>query len=186
MNFYDFFMAPLEKYALGKIRKELISQAQGRVLEIGIGSGANYPHYDFNKITNIIGTDIKSFSTLNNKKLNKIEYIECSAQNLPFDNNSFDTVITTLVMCSVSDVEIALAEIKRVIKPTGKYLFIEHIRPHNYLGSILNIFNVLWKRNPFGCQINKKTDILIDKAGFRVVSAKRKALGILYYGFAEV
>lgn len=186
MNFYDFFMAPLEKGALAKIRKELISQAEGKVLEIGIGSGANYKYYDFNKITNIIGTDVKSFSTLKNNKLSKVNYIECSAQNLPFDDNSFDTVITTLVLCSVSDVETALAEIKRVIKPKGKYLFIEHIRPHNYLGSVLNIINVLWKRNPFGCQINKKTDIFIDKAGFSAINAKRKASGILYYGIAEI
>lgn len=186
MSFYDFFMAPWEKGALGRIRKDLICHAKGLVLEIGIGSGANLKYYDFNKVTKLIGTDIKIPPVLATKKLDAVDFITCSAEELPFEDSSFDVVISTLVLCSVSNVELALAEIKRVIKPNGKYLFIEHIRPYNKLGSIFDVLNTVWKRNSFDCQLNKQTDILIEKAGLRMIWEKRRGAGIVYYGIAEI
>ena len=97
MNFYDIFMAPLELALLKKIRKKIIPQAKGKVLEIGFGTGANLSFYLFPEITELHALDIKP-----SKKVHpKIIYHESSAEELPFNNESFDAVVTTLALCSI-------------------------------------------------------------------------------------
>ena len=109
---------------LGVWRRELVGQARGRVLEIGAGTGSNLPHYVGEVDLTLLEPD-KRFR-------GRLEYlghtaIRGFAEELPFPDASFDTVVCTLVMCSVRDVDAAVGEIRRVLKPQGRYLFLEHV-----------------------------------------------------------
>ncbi len=164
---YDVFMWPLESIFLSGIRKRLIKQAYGRVLEIGIGTAINCRYYDFSKVQELVGTDIRSDLSTSNQ----FKYVHASVESLPFEDNTFDTVVGTLLLCSINDINLALKEIKRVLKPGGSYLFIEHIRPSDIQGKVFDKVNLVWGKNPSGCQINKRTMDELIKTDFYVKNA---------------
>ena len=124
----DFFM---QTKAFMKQREKIIPFASGRVLEIGIGSGLNFQFYDKTKVNEVFAVEpdevlyrkAKESASKNNLKLN-IKQI--TAEELPFDDNSFDTVISTYTMCSISGLNSAMKEINRVMKPDSLLLFSEH------------------------------------------------------------
>ncbi len=179
MSFYDVFMSPFEFFWLGKIRKEYIQKAKGKVLEIGFGSGVNYKYYDLEKIESITAADIFKSDI----SLPKLTFKTCSVTSLLFSDNSFDTVVLTLVLCSVEEVDKALSEIERVLKSSGKLIFIEHIRPKNKLGNFFDKFNTVWRHNSFGCQMNKNTYDNINKTNLKI---KGKVYAqVLCYGTGE-
>ena len=167
MNLYDFLMWPLEKFLLANIRKSLISNSSGNVLELGIGTGVNLPYYDPSQISALTGLDIKLTKKILNKSRNSIALFQGSAEKLPFPDGSFDTVVATLLLCSVKDFNKAICEIKRVLKENGTYIFIEHIEPEKKaLAVIFNTLNKIWPVLINGCNLNRKTDIAIQKKRF--------------------
>ncbi len=178
MTLYDFFMIPLEKLFFSAIRRTIIKEASGNVLEIGFGSGVNHRYYDLNNLESLTVVDKK----LTKKCKKNITYIQCSVENLPFADNSFDTVVATLLLCSVHDVQSALLEINRVLKNNGQYIFLEHVRPKNKLGKLFDIINILWGKNPSGCQLNKNTSTFFHNSPLLLKTEFSK--GALYYGSA--
>ncbi len=172
-------MTPLEKLFFSKIRKEFISKARGKVLEIGFGTGVNYRYYNLDLIDKIYAADTK----LKVRTLENVEYIQCSVEQLPFKDNSFDTVVATLLLCSVSDVSLALSEIRRVLKSDGQYIFLEHVRPKRTLGKFFDAVNIIWGKNPSGCQLNKHTPMLFHTSNFNMNMEFFE--GALYYGIAK-
>lgn len=186
MNLYDAIMRPLEAKLLCELRQALVKSAQGDVLEIGIGTGVNLPYYNPDDINRIIGVDIRLTDNIKRIKDDRLSLLETSAEKLPFEDNSFDTVVATLVLCSVGDVKTALSEIKRVLKPLGKYIFIEHILPEKTgIAWVFTRINPLWSRFTYGCNLNRRTDILIQKGGFSSVSIRKKGKSIFCYGTAR-
>lgn len=179
MNFYDIFMAPLELTLLKKIRKKIIPQAKGRVLEIGFGTGANLSFYLFPEITELHALDIKP-----SKKVHpKIIYHESSAEELPFNNESFDTVVTTLALCSIDLQTKTIREIHRVLKPGGILIYLEHQQAASpTMRNILNKLNPYWRKMSSGCQINLETTSNIERNGFHLEDKKR---GVFHYGIAQ-
>ena len=173
---FDIFMIPLEKITLNNIRKELIPKASGRILEIGAGTGRNFNYYTTKNIDKLTVMDLEFNKAIKNHPLNnkiKIDYIAGDAETLPFENNTFNSVVATLIFCSIDNAEKALSEVYRVLKPGGKLYFIEHVLPEGkHCRHVVNSFNNTWKK--IGkCNINRETFKLIEVANFKVTNYER-------------
>lgn len=156
MNLYDAFMKPFEKKALHGLRKKYIHGIKGKVLEIGGGTGINIAHYNN---VDLVMTDLEVSEVLKNRLKDsnlKYEICNCGVTDLPFEDHSFDYVVSTLVFCSVEDVAKGLKEIQRVLKTSGRLIFIEHVHPKEQPWRyIFNILTPLWKRLASGCHLNR-------------------------------
>jgi ubiquinone/menaquinone biosynthesis C-methylase UbiE len=163
--------------ALAARRAELISKAAGAVLEVGIGSGLNLPVYP-SAITHVTGVDPSSeLLSMARRKLTVLPFavdLLCqSAEELPFDDRSFDTAVVTWTLCSIPNPKLALAEVKRVLRADGRLLFVEHgLSSDPKVQVWQHRLTPLWKRIGGGCHLNRKIDDLISNAGFRVAELK--------------
>ncbi|NLW15779.1 MAG: class I SAM-dependent methyltransferase [Erysipelothrix sp.] len=179
MSKYDVLMAPLEFLILGGIRKKLMPKAYGNVLEIGFATGVNMKYYDMNKIQSFHALDTNE----DMKYFDNVRYHTLSAEALPFEDKSFDTIVLTLALCSIEAPEKALKEIGRVLKDDGQYLFIEHQRPKTqFLYHVFKKINPTWKKYAGGCQIILETDSLIKSQGFIL---DKKNINVFHYGIAH-
>jgi ubiquinone/menaquinone biosynthesis C-methylase UbiE len=165
-------------------RRELLRHVHGRVLEVGVGTGANLPFYPEN--AEVIGVDF-SRGMLNRarKKLEKspnnrrICLKKADIQHLPFPDHTFDFVVSTCVFCSVPDPVLGLREIKRVCKPDGRILMLEHMRSKNpVVGFLMDLLNPLTVRL-WGANINRRTMDNIRRAGLTVFEEKPLFYSIL-------
>ncbi|MEF2293413.1 class I SAM-dependent methyltransferase [Virgibacillus dokdonensis] len=152
-------------------RKDVTQQAEGKVLEIGIGTGKNLEYYPSH--VEVTGIDfspgmLKRAKEKANQLGRTFELLEMDAQNLAFPDNTFDTVITTCVFCSVPDPIKGLKEMKRVTKPTGKILMLEHMRSeHKLIGKLMDILNPIGL-HIVGANINRKTIENIQHVGLKI------------------
>lgn len=168
---YDTLMSPLEKRGFQTIRKNLIAKAEGRVLEIGSGTGINFPFYE--KADEVIAIEpqflMQEQSLVRAKNSHvPINVISADAEELPFQENSFDTVVGTLVLCTIPDTLKALEEIRRVCKPEGKVLWFEHVRVNDpILGWLQDFLTPVWKRLCDGCHLNRNAIELMKIAGLK-------------------
>ncbi|OYD06701.1 class I SAM-dependent methyltransferase [Paludifilum halophilum] len=174
---YDLWMGPLERKGLGPIRKHLIRKARGRVLEIGSGTGFNFPYYrGTGKVTAIDPEPAmtKQAKARAEKAHVPIEVITVGGEKLPFPDHSFDTVVGTLVLCTIPDPYKALKEVRRVCRPGGQVLFLEHVRVRQpLLGRIQDGLTPIWKRLCDGCHLNRNPLEPIERAGLKVVRVNR-------------
>jgi ubiquinone/menaquinone biosynthesis C-methylase UbiE len=173
---YDFFMSPLESGKLKEIRKELIRNVYGSVLEIGSGTGINFPYYQAG--THVVAIEPsqvmieRSQSRMKNAEV-PIEIIKEGAEKLPFIDNSFDTIVATLVFCTISDSEAALKEIIRVCKPGGQIFLVEHVKMDNpFLAKMQDLLTPFWRKICDGCCLNRNTVQTIESIGL-VITRKR-------------
>lgn len=154
-------------------RRRVISAADGRVLEIGIGSGLNLPLYSGNT-KQVIGLDpslrlLQMASRARATALRPVELLEGSAEAIPLEDKSIDTVVTTWTLCSIPDAAKALAEMRRVLRPSGQLLFVEHGRsPDAGVRRWQDRLTPIWKRIGGGCHLNREIAELIGNAGFRM------------------
>lgn len=184
--YYNTFMFPFEKLLLGRLRKKLICRATGSTLEIGFGTGVNLKYYDFDKIDSLIMMDRNPEYSIADLDNSKIKVIEADAMKLPFDDNSFDSVVFTLVFCSVDEPDRGLAEIKRVLKDNGTLIFIEHVLPEGNLSKkLVNGANSTWKSISHGCNINRETTLSIRDAGFSIDDSDISRNGVFVSGLAK-
>ncbi|TWD98743.1 methyltransferase family protein [Neobacillus bataviensis] len=162
---YDFFMRPLEKKRFKEIREELLVKANGCVLEIGSGTGINFPLYK--SVKKVVATEPSTYMIeRSQEKLKqspvKIELVQAGAEKLPFPDNSFDTVVATLVLCTIPNPNQAMIEMLRVCKPGGKLLFFEHVKMDNqFLACLQEVLTPAWKKICDGCCLNRDTLTLI-------------------------
>jgi len=202
MGFYQDQIVPLlinltmRRRDLATYRSRLVPAAAGRVLEIGIGSGLNLPFYSRN-VECLIGLD-PSPKLLSMVRRNlrpdapSVELIEASAEAIPLENNSVDTVVTTWTLCSIPDAGCALREMHRVLRPVGQLLFIEHGRaPEPNVRWWQDRLTPAWKRIGGGCHLNRAIQGLIEDAGFRFERLETgymrgpKPLAFMYEGSAR-
>lgn len=183
--------------AMGNYRRRALDPAAGGTLEIGFGTGLNLPYYP-PTVTRL--TVIDSESMLRNlverrigASLIPVVKMQLDAQGrLPFENGTFDSVVTTLTLCSIADPAPALAEIRRVLKPGGKFIFFEHGRSDDaVIARRQDRFNPLQRVIGVGCNMNRKIDELIAAGGFRIVELDRflmlktpRLLAEMYRGIA--
>ena len=158
---------------MGDRRRRLLAGAWGAVLEIGGGTGANLAHYrDVDRVT-ITEPDPFMRRRLEQKLTGARVPVEVSASGaeaLPFSDGSFDTVVSTLVLCTVPDQGAALDEVRRVLRPGGRLLFIEHVRAAGAAARWQDRVEPLWRRLHGGCHPNRDTVAAIEEAGFEIES----------------
>jgi ubiquinone/menaquinone biosynthesis C-methylase UbiE len=158
---------------LAAYRARVLSAAQGRVLEIGIGSGLNLPYYS-TTVEQVIGLDpspklLAMAREAARRTSLPLELIENSAETIPLYNRSIDTVVSSWTMCSIPDVQRALGEMRRVLKPEGRLLFVEHGRsPDPGVRRWQDRLTPVWRRVGGGCHLNRPIGELIEAAGFRI------------------
>lgn len=175
---YDRVMAAPEKAVLRGHRATLIGRASGSVLEIGGGTGANLPFYG-PEVTELVLTEPeRPMAKRLEGKLTQYSFpasvLGASAEKLPFEDARFDFVISTLVLCTVVDPRRALAEIHRVLKPTGQLLFIEHVRSDQPgLATWQDRLHGLQLRVGHGCHCNRRTLESMQEGGLSISELKR-------------
>jgi ubiquinone/menaquinone biosynthesis C-methylase UbiE len=170
---YDIFEHPMELMALKKWRKEIADELAGCVLEVGVGTGKNIAYYPENLDITAIDFSGKMLEKAKNRadKLKKdVTLIQMDVQNLTFPDNSFDYIFTTCVFCSVPDPVKGLSEIRRVCKPDGRIIMIEHVRSKNkVIGALMDFLNPIIV-NLYGANINRRTVNNVMLAGFTEIS----------------
>jgi ubiquinone/menaquinone biosynthesis C-methylase UbiE len=169
---YDLMEAPLEFLRLASWREKLRSCIVGnRALEIGAGTGKNLPYYPPGVKISAIDFSRRMLSRARKKALQnnqKVEFLEMDAQQLAFPDDYFDTIFATFVFCSVPDPMLGLKELRRVCKPDGRLLLLEHMRPgHPVLGLLFDLVNPLVVRM-MGANINRRTIDNIKSAGWQI------------------
>jgi ubiquinone/menaquinone biosynthesis C-methylase UbiE len=174
--FYDFVEKPMEIFLFRKWRKEALQKLEGNVLEIGVGTGKNFPYYNYNKV-DLTAIDLSEGMLSKAKdKVKKKNYpvklkLE-NAEHLSFKDNSFDYVIATFVLCSVPNPVKALKEMKRVVKKEGKIILLEHMLSKNKLIAFFGHLHNPISRFLFGFNINRKTIESIKKCGLTITTEK--------------
>lgn len=178
-NWYERRLLPyLIDFACGikpvrKQRRKVVPRAHGRVLEIGIGTGLNLPHYNLGRVDSITGLDPGlEMHRLAQKRVMKsglkVELVGLSAEKIPFDDGSFDSVVCTYSLCTIPDPLAALREMKRVLKPGGRLVFCEHGRaPDESVRRWQDRLTPLWSKLAGGCHLNRDIPALLREAGFR-------------------
>jgi ubiquinone/menaquinone biosynthesis C-methylase UbiE len=168
---YDLVGAPAERRWMGDRRRRLLAGARGAVLEIGGGTGANLAYYrDVDRVT-IAEPDPSMRSRIGPKLEDArvpVEVSAAGAEALPFPDVSFHTVVSTLVLCTVPDQAAALDEVRRVLRPGGRLLFIEHVRAAGSMARWQDRLEPLWRRLFGGCHPNRDTVAAIEDAGFEI------------------
>jgi ubiquinone/menaquinone biosynthesis C-methylase UbiE len=180
MGFYTRHVIPwmldlsMRQKVLRPFRDRVIGAAEGRELEIGIGSGLNLPLYRGN-VRSVIGLEPSSeLLRMAGRKVTAasvpVEFLEGSAEAIPLEDDSVDTVVTTWTLCTIPDVDRALGEVRRVLRPDGLLLFVEHGRaPEPGMARWQDRLDPIWCRIAGGCHLNRQIDSLIGSAGFRFV-----------------
>ncbi|MFB3925393.1 MAG: class I SAM-dependent methyltransferase [Syntrophales bacterium] len=168
--YYD-VMEIISERTFSRWRRRLLTRAKGKVLEVGVGTGKNFPYYPGG--VDVTGLDIADkmlpHARLRADKLGfPVHLMEGDVQALPFSEDSFDTAVATFVFCSVPDPVLGLQELGRVVKPGGEILLLEHVRiDRPVVGFVMDILNPLFL-NLIGPNINRRTVENLGKAGLRI------------------
>lgn len=176
---YDRMMATAEKAGLAEHRRRLLSSAAGRVLEIGGGTGANLPFLGDAVTELVIAEPTEPMARRLERKLagyrTPARVVRAPAEQLPFDAESFDAVVCTLVLCTVADPARAISEVRRVLKPQGRLLLVEHVRAEDpRIARWQDRLRRPWAWLGCGCQCNRDTVESLRAGGFTVAELRRE------------
>jgi ubiquinone/menaquinone biosynthesis C-methylase UbiE len=181
--FYERLMRASEAACLQQWRAELLSGLAGDVLEVGAGTGLNLPHYP-RTISRLVLSEPDHHMRhmlarkIQSEKWQDAEVVDASLQDLPFASNAFSAVVATLVLCSVPSLDRALAEISRVLKPEGCFVFLEHVaaegRPRRLKWQ--RRVEPLWKRLAGNCHLTRRTADAIATSGLSIVQMDRESM----------
>ena len=202
MGFYDKWIFPrlvdvaMRNREATRLRAQIVPEARGAVLEIGVGSGLNLPFYGTG-VERLYGLDpSEELLAMARKKTGAvafpIELLAHSSEEIPLEDGCVDTVVTTWTLCSIADPVKALREMRRVLKPGGMLLFTEHgLAPEARVQGWQQRLNPLWSRISGGCNLNRKIDALIQASGFRIEELEKeyskgpRVLSYMYCGRAR-
>jgi ubiquinone/menaquinone biosynthesis C-methylase UbiE len=181
--------------SIQKQRMKIIPKAEGRVLEVGIGTGLNMPFYDRTRVKSIVGVDPSL--EMHRLALNRIQQagievklVGLSAEKIPVEDASFETVVCTYTLCSIQDPVAALREMRRALVPGGKLLFSEHGRaPDENVLKWQTRLQPYWSKIAGGCMLDRDISALIEQAGFTPDVQSRyipgpRILSFVYWGEA--
>jgi ubiquinone/menaquinone biosynthesis C-methylase UbiE len=203
MSFYDDHILPhVINMACGtkpvlKQREKIVPQAEGRILEIGMGSGINIPYYNPEKVEKVWG--LEPSEGMRRKAQTRVdaapfdlEWLGLPGEEIPLDDNSADTIVLTYTLCTIPDWRAAVDQMRRVLKPGGKLLFSEHGKaPDEAVLKWQNRINPLWMKMAGGCHLNRDIPKLLREGGFDIkkldsmyVPSTPKVAGFTYWGYA--
>lgn len=177
---YEGVMDPLQRWGLVGLRAETLRQLPaGRILEIGAGTGLNFVHYppDARGVAGEFSREMLKIAGTKPRPAG-VQLLQNRAEDLPFADHSFDAAFATLVFCSVESPAQAFAELRRVVRPGGTVILLEHVRPRGILGPLFDLLNVLTSRL-FDDHVNRRTAKLVSEAGLEVVDVKSRLFGIV-------
>ncbi|MAZ88869.1 MAG: SAM-dependent methyltransferase [Cellvibrionaceae bacterium] len=204
MSFYDNHILPhVIDLACGskpvlKQREKIVPQAEGRILEIGMGSGINIPFYDPDKVEKVWG--LEPSEGMREKARPRVEaapfeleWLGLPGEEIPLDNDSADTIVLTYTLCTIPDWRAAVEQMRRVLKPGGKLLFSEHGKaPDEAVRKWQDRINPVWKKIGGGCHLNRDIPKLLTEGGFDIkqldsmyVPSTPKVAGYTYWGYAD-
>lgn len=202
MGFYEDRILPhlvnltMRNRRLVPYRERVMSAAEGRVLEIGVGSGLNLPLYP-PRVREVIGLEpsprlLAMSRHATSPLLLPVTFIEGSGETIPLDDRSIDTVVTTWTLCTIPAVIQALEEMRRVLRPSGQLLFVEHgLAPENNVRKWQDWLTPAWKRIGGGCHLNRPICTIVENAGFIITQLETgymkgpKPMSFLYEGRAK-
>jgi ubiquinone/menaquinone biosynthesis C-methylase UbiE len=173
---YDFLNKSLDRKGFGERRDRLVGSLEGDVLEVGAGTGLNLTRYRRARRLvaiepgRVYGRRLRARAAEADVP---VEVVQATAEALPFPDESFDHVVTSIALCSVRDLEAALAEVARVLKPGSTLHFLEHVRGDEKLGPWQDRFTPLQRRLADGCQLNRDTTAAIEHAGLHLTEVER-------------
>ncbi len=184
-RFYDCFEAPLERRRFAAWRTRLRERITGpRALEAGVGTGKNLPYYPPGVQVTAIDLSPRMLARARaraEQSALEVEFHEMDVQHLDFPDHSFDTVFATFVFCSVPDPILGLKELKRVVKPGGRLLLLEHMRPDNWFAGLwFDLLNPMVVRM-MGANINRRTRDNVRRAGWRLEEADRMLGSLVWW-----
>ncbi len=204
MSFYDNHILPhVIDLACGskpvlKQREKIVPQAEGRILEIGMGSGINIPFYNPDKVEKVWG--LEPSEGMREKARPRVEaapfeleWLGLPGEEIPLDNDSADTIVLTYTLCTIPDWRAAVEQMRRVLKPGGKLLFSEHGKaPDEAVRKWQDRINPVWKKIGGGCHLNRDIPKLLTEGGFAIkkldtmyVPSTPKVAGFTYWGYAN-
>jgi ubiquinone/menaquinone biosynthesis C-methylase UbiE len=201
MGFYNDIILPrvcdlaMRNAQLRPYRERVIGAAEGLVIEIGVGSGRNLSLYR-SPVKEVLALEPSPQLTAMARGARHpgmpVRFIEASAEAIPLDDRSVDTVVTTWTLCSIPDAAMALTEMRRVLRPSGKLLFVEHgMAPDRNVRRWQDWLTPAWKRISGGCHLNRPIGAMIESAGFRIDRVETgympgpKAMTFMYEGSAR-
>lgn len=174
-----------ENQFMEPLRREIVGQARGAVLEVGAGNGLNFPFYDPARVERVEATDPDSAMLRYARERVKaarvpITITQAPVEHLPFADGTFDSAVCTLVFCSVTDPLRGLQEIRRVLKPGGLLLMLEHVRAHGRVAATLqNIITPINRRIAGNCHWNRRTEQTVYQAGFQAIERRDVGGGLV-------
>ena len=203
MSFYESKILPhIIHIACGtkpihKQREKIVPQAEGRILEVGMGSGLNIAYYNPDKVEKLwglepsIGMREKAKSRVAAAAFD-VEWLDLPGEEIPLDNKSVDTIVLTYTLCTIPDWLTAVKQMRRVLKPGGTLLFSEHGKaPDDAVKKWQDRINPFWMKIGGGCHLNRDIPLLLTEGGFHIkemgtlyVSNTKKVGGFTYWGYA--
>lgn len=180
-------------------REKVVPLAEGRILEIGMGSGINIPFYNPDKVEMVWGLEPSEGMRRKAKKnvdkaLFDIEWLDLPGEEIPLDDNSADTILLTYTLCTIPGWEQALEQMRRVLKPNGKLIFCEHGEaPDEDIRKWQNRINPTWKKLAGGCNLHRPIPECLRQGGFKIeqmetqyLPSTPKVAGFNYWGFCKI
>lgn len=178
---YDRAIAPLEKMFLSRLRAQALSllPQDSRILEVGAGTGLNFPFYPRGArgVASELSCEMLKLAHAKNHPAG-VHLVQTSAERLPFQDESFDAAFATLVFCSLASPQDAFVELRRVVRPGGQIVLLEHVRPNGLLGYFFDALNFLTVAL-FDDHFNRRTAQEASRAGLQLLRVERRALGIV-------
>ncbi len=163
---YDFFMEVAERFGLRDWRQQLVGEAKGRVLDLGCGTGRNLRLFDAESRVTGLELDLGLLAAAR-RRAPDLPLVVGRAEDLPFRSRSFDTVVSSLVFCSVADPERGLRETARILDRGGQLRMLEHVRSsQRLLGWVQDVVQPAWTWLAGGCHPNRRTEATVEQAGF--------------------
>ena len=203
MNVYEKYLLPrlihwgMQSKLATAERRKVIPLSSGTVLEVGVGSGLNLPFYGPN-VRRLYALDpSRELWKMGRKRVREVafpvEFLAASAEHIPLEDTSMDTVVCTWTLCTIPDPSLALSEIRRVLKLAGQFIFVEHgSSPDRGVKIWQNRLTPVWRRVAGGCHLNRQIDALLADAGFDITRVERgyshgpKLMTYFYKGLARI
>ena len=202
MGFYEDQILPrgidwgMSAERFSRLRQQYLEGVGGTVLEVGFGSGLNLPHYS-SRVSHLYALDPSQLgrrlaATRIQRAPFPVEFVELEGQRIALPDRSVDAVVSTWTVCTITDPVFALKEIRRVLRPEGKYYFLEHgLSPDRRVARLQNLWNPVQKWVFGGCHVNREIDRLILNSGFKMLALQNfymegpKVLTYMYGGVAS-
>jgi phosphatidylethanolamine/phosphatidyl-N-methylethanolamine N-methyltransferase len=178
---YDLFMWPLEWALFARLRRRAFASVKGRVLEVGVGTGANLPLYPAS--SRVVAVDFSSEMLVIARRRRTravVKWSQTDVHHLAFPDAIFDGVVGSFLLCNVTDPPTVLQELRRVLRPGGWLLLLEHVRgAHPWVARLTDLLDLPWHAWNRSCHLNRETEATVASAGFTITRNERYALGIV-------